>query len=298
MTTGAGASPAAPSCRTVRGVVPPPPPHHTAALPQVMIWDDHQGKCIGELSFRSQVRGASLPAPPLFGAGQPSSCQCRRREQHGWCVGQSVKSRAWPHPLRHTHGRCSQPSALGPTPSPAPGAGACRSAPRGPATQHKAAPRRGCERRRRPPPCARLGTPLASALSLAVCLPSKSKSIPHPLAAWAPALAHGVRRSGRCGCGGTAWWWLWSSRCSCTTLPTSSCCTRLRRCPTCGVWWRSRLRRRARCWRARACTRGRCGHMGQGFRWLGRHMLRNRFASKRRPGHTFQRAPRQAGAKP
>ena len=26
---------------------------------QVMIWDDHQGKCIGELSFRSQVSGRS-----------------------------------------------------------------------------------------------------------------------------------------------------------------------------------------------------------------------------------------------
>jgi hypothetical protein len=27
-------------------------------LLQVMIWDDHQVKCIGELSFRSQVRAA------------------------------------------------------------------------------------------------------------------------------------------------------------------------------------------------------------------------------------------------
>ena len=25
---------------------------------KVMIWDDHQAKCIGELSFRSQVRGS------------------------------------------------------------------------------------------------------------------------------------------------------------------------------------------------------------------------------------------------
>ncbi len=25
---------------------------------QVMIWDDHQGKCIGELTFKSQVRSA------------------------------------------------------------------------------------------------------------------------------------------------------------------------------------------------------------------------------------------------
>ncbi len=28
---------------------------HTYIL-QVMIWDDHQSRCIGELSFRSQVR--------------------------------------------------------------------------------------------------------------------------------------------------------------------------------------------------------------------------------------------------
>ena len=27
----------------------------TACVVQVMIWDDHQGRCIGELSFRSQV---------------------------------------------------------------------------------------------------------------------------------------------------------------------------------------------------------------------------------------------------
>lgn len=27
---------------------------------QVMIWDDHQGRCIGELSFRSQVSIPSL----------------------------------------------------------------------------------------------------------------------------------------------------------------------------------------------------------------------------------------------
>ena len=25
------------------------------AIPQVMIWDDHQGRCIGELGFRSQA---------------------------------------------------------------------------------------------------------------------------------------------------------------------------------------------------------------------------------------------------
>ena len=28
---------------------------------QVMIWDDHQGRCIGELSFRSQVRRQQHP---------------------------------------------------------------------------------------------------------------------------------------------------------------------------------------------------------------------------------------------
>lgn len=26
---------------------------------QVMMWDDHQGKCVGELSFRSQVMHAA-----------------------------------------------------------------------------------------------------------------------------------------------------------------------------------------------------------------------------------------------
>ena len=29
---------------------------HVAASLQVMIWDDHQGRCIGELTFRNQVR--------------------------------------------------------------------------------------------------------------------------------------------------------------------------------------------------------------------------------------------------
>lgn len=27
---------------------------------KVMIWDDHQNRCIGELSFRSEVRGVRL----------------------------------------------------------------------------------------------------------------------------------------------------------------------------------------------------------------------------------------------
>jgi hypothetical protein len=27
---------------------------------KVMIWDDHQGKCIGELSFKTQVRAVRL----------------------------------------------------------------------------------------------------------------------------------------------------------------------------------------------------------------------------------------------
>lgn len=37
-----------------------PRPLHTSAA-QVMIWDDHQGKCIGELSFKTQVRGLRRP---------------------------------------------------------------------------------------------------------------------------------------------------------------------------------------------------------------------------------------------
>jgi hypothetical protein len=36
------------------GTAPKYPPN------KVMIWDDHQGRCIGELSFRSQVRGPDL----------------------------------------------------------------------------------------------------------------------------------------------------------------------------------------------------------------------------------------------
>lgn len=30
-----------------------------------MIWDDHQGRCIGELTFRSQVRSPSPPCLPV-----------------------------------------------------------------------------------------------------------------------------------------------------------------------------------------------------------------------------------------
>ena len=29
---------------------------------QVMIWDDHQGRCIGELGFRSQVIAPAYPS--------------------------------------------------------------------------------------------------------------------------------------------------------------------------------------------------------------------------------------------
>ncbi|XP_024966777.1 autophagy-related protein 18a-like [Cynara cardunculus var. scolymus] len=35
-------------------------PHPQYPLNKVMIWDDHQGRCIGELSFRSEVRGVRL----------------------------------------------------------------------------------------------------------------------------------------------------------------------------------------------------------------------------------------------
>jgi hypothetical protein len=33
---------------------------HYLSLVQVMMWDDHQQKCVGELSFRSQVRAVRL----------------------------------------------------------------------------------------------------------------------------------------------------------------------------------------------------------------------------------------------
>ncbi|XP_076889017.1 autophagy-related protein 18a-like [Bidens hawaiensis] len=35
-------------------------PHPQYPLNKVMIWDDHQGRCIGELSFRSEVHGVRL----------------------------------------------------------------------------------------------------------------------------------------------------------------------------------------------------------------------------------------------
>jgi hypothetical protein len=90
----------------------------------VMIWDDHQGKCIGELSFRSQVR----------------------RLRGGWS--------SWPAALAHA------------------------------------------------------GTPRAP---------------PPPLPPNIPARP---RRCAPCGCGATASWWRWSTRCWSTTSRTSSCCTR------------------------------------------------------------------------
>ena len=62
---------------------------------QVMIWDDHQGRCIGELNFRTQVICPRQPTCALIGlCSQPSymaarapipSCsvysQCERRWQ-------------------------------------------------------------------------------------------------------------------------------------------------------------------------------------------------------------------------
>ena len=48
---------------------PSPPP-----CAQVMIWDDHQGRCIGELTFRNQVR-----LPPLLPVGPPLMCPSAER---------------------------------------------------------------------------------------------------------------------------------------------------------------------------------------------------------------------------
>ena len=36
------------------------PLHLRYPLTKVMIWDDHQNRCIGELSFRSEVRAVRL----------------------------------------------------------------------------------------------------------------------------------------------------------------------------------------------------------------------------------------------
>ncbi|GER24747.1 WD-repeat protein [Striga asiatica] len=41
-------------------VQPDPPPDDGSPHDDVMIWDDHQSRCIGELSFRSEVRGVRL----------------------------------------------------------------------------------------------------------------------------------------------------------------------------------------------------------------------------------------------
>lgn len=35
-------------------------PFHLLGVPQVMIWDDNQTRCIGELTFRSDVRAVRL----------------------------------------------------------------------------------------------------------------------------------------------------------------------------------------------------------------------------------------------
>lgn len=52
---------AAPGCRCLAALDPPPPPYPCPLLPcQVMIYDDHQGRAIGELSFRNTVRTVRL----------------------------------------------------------------------------------------------------------------------------------------------------------------------------------------------------------------------------------------------
>ncbi len=75
------------SCRRTRPALTRPRVRLRLGL-QVMIWDDHQGRCIGELSFRSQARPWTRMC--LVREGRPGAAQAARSA----CVAPC--SNVWP----------------------------------------------------------------------------------------------------------------------------------------------------------------------------------------------------------